>query len=279
MILSKLEQTVNFDSLLIFVSGYHYICAIIFIVTHKYIVNLFKKTNLKFKIMKIAVFGTGSVGQTLATRLAGLAHNVSMGTRNVENSLVRDTKDFYGTPTVTEFLKANPSITLKTYADAAIGAEIIVLATKGDGAQAALEAAGNIDGKIILDISNPLDFSKGFPPTLFVSNDNSLGEVLQAAFPNTHVVKTLNTMWAGLMVNPRMIEEDHTVFVSGNDADAKATAKGILSTFGWRESEILDLGDITTARGSESVLPIWLRIFNAKQNGAFNFKIVMPTQA
>ncbi len=224
--------------------------------------------------MKIAVFGTGSVGQTLAARLAGLSHSVSMGTRNVETTLARETKDNYGTPTVAEFVKTNPTITLATYAVAALGADIIVLATKGDGAQAALEAAGGIDGKIILDISNPLDFSKGFPPTLFVSNDNSLGEVLQNAFPNTHVVKTLNTMWAGLMVNPRMIEEDHTVFLSGNSAEAKATVKGILNTFGWRDNEVLDLGDITTARGSESLLPIWLRIYGATQNGAFNFKIV-----
>ena len=229
--------------------------------------------------MKIAVFGTGSVGQALATRLAGLSHSVTMGTRNVETTLVRETKDFHGTPAVAEFVTANLSIPLKSYAEAAVGAEVIVLATKGDGSQAALEASGNIDGKIILDISNPLDFSKGFPPTLFISNDNSLGEVLQNAFPNSHVVKTLNTMWAGLMVNPRMIEEDHTVFVSGNDAAAKATVKGILNSFGWKDSEVLDLGDITTARGSESMLPIWLRIFGATQNGAFNFKIVAAKPA
>ncbi len=228
--------------------------------------------------MKIALFGTGSVGQTLAARLAGLSHSVSMGTRNVETTLARETKDNYGTPTVAEFVKTNPTITLATYAEAALGADIIVLATKGDGAQAALEAAGGIDGKIILDISNPLDFSKGFPPTLFVSNDNSLGEVLQNAFPNAHVVKTLNTMWAGLMVNPRMIEEDHTVFLSGNSAEAKATVKGILNAFGWRENEVLDLGDITTARGTESLLPIWLRIYGATQNGAFNFKVVAVKQ-
>ncbi len=229
--------------------------------------------------MTIAVFGTGSVGQALATRLVGLSHSVSMGTRNVETSLAREAKDFYGTPTLAEFVKTNPSIALKTYAEAALGAEIIVLATKGEGSQAALEAAGNIDGKIILDISNPLDFSKGFPPTLFVSNDNSLGEVLQNAFPNTHVIKTLNTMWSGLMVNPRMIEEDHSVFLSGNNADAKATVKGILNSFGWRDSEVLDLGDITTARGTESVLPIWLRIYGATQSGAFNFSIAKVKQA
>ncbi len=224
--------------------------------------------------MKIAVFGTGSVGQALANRLAGLSHNVTMGTRNVDATLSKENKGVQGTPTASEFLQANPDIRLKAYADAAKDAELIVLATKGDGAQAALSAAGNLAGKIILDITNPLDFSKGFPPTLFVSNDNSLGEVLQQAFPTAHIVKTLNTMWNGLMVNPRMIEEDHTVFLSGNDAAAKARVKDLLHSFGWRNSEILDLGDISTARGTESILPIWLRIYGATQSGAFNFKIV-----
>jgi 8-hydroxy-5-deazaflavin:NADPH oxidoreductase len=223
--------------------------------------------------MKIAVFGTGSVGQTLAIRLSGLSHSVTIGTRNVENALAREGKDAYGTPTVAEFVKNNPSITLKTYADAANGTDLIVLATKGDGAEAALAAAGNIDGKIVLDITNPLDFSKGFPPTLFLTNDTSLGEVLQAAFPNTHIVKSLNTMFNGLMVNPRSLGEDSTVFVGGNDAAAKARVIGILKEFGWKDSEILDLGDITTARGTEGMLPIWLRIFGATKNGFFNFKV------
>jgi 8-hydroxy-5-deazaflavin:NADPH oxidoreductase len=224
--------------------------------------------------MKIAVFGTGSVGQALANRLAGLSHNVTMGTRHVETTLAKESKGAQATPTMREFLQTHPDILLKRYADAADGSALIVLATKGEGAQAALSAAGNLDGKIILDLTNPLDFSKGFPPTLFVSNDNSLGEVLQQAFPTAHIVKTLNTMWNGLMVHPRMIAEDHTVFLSGNDANAKARVKEILSSFGWRDSEIMDLGDISTARGTESILPIWLRIYGATQSGAFNFKIV-----
>jgi 8-hydroxy-5-deazaflavin:NADPH oxidoreductase len=223
--------------------------------------------------MKIAVFGTGSVGQALANRLAGLSHSVTMGTRNVANSLAKDTKDGYGTPTVAEFLQANPTVSLKTYADAANSAEVIVLGTRGDGAQEALASAGNIEGKIVLDITNPLDFSKGFPPTLFLSNDTSLGEVLQAAFPKTHIVKSLNTMYNGLMVNPRALGEDSTVFVSGNDAGAKATVVSILKEFGWKDTEILDLGDITTARGTEGILPVWLRIFGATNNGFFNFKV------
>ena len=224
--------------------------------------------------MKVAVFGTGSVGQTLATRLAGLNHSVTMGTRNVENALAKvGSTDNYGTPSVSDFLEKVPSISLKNYADAAKDASLIVLCTLGAGAKDALAAAGNIDGKIVLDISNPLDFSKGFPPTLFLSNDTSLGEMLQAEFSNTHIVKSLNTMFNGIMVNPRMLSEDSTVFVSGNNTEAKATVKSILAEFGWKNSEILDLGDITTARGTEMHLPLWLRIFGATQNGAFNIKI------
>lgn len=224
--------------------------------------------------MKVAVFGTGSVGQTLATRLAGLNHNVTMGTRNVENALAKvGSTDNYGTPSVSDFLEKVPSVSLKNYADAAKDASLIVLCTLGAGSKDALAAAGNIDGKIVLDISNPLDFSKGFPPTLFLSNDTSLGEMLQTEFPNTHIVKSLNTMFNGIMVNPRMLSEDSTVFVSGNNDEAKATVKSILAEFGWKNSEILDLGDITTARGTEMYLPLWLRIFGATQNGAFNIKI------
>ena len=110
-------------------------------------------------------------------------------------------------------------------------------------------------------------------PTLFASNDTSLGEQLQAAFPTAHFVKSLNTMFNGLMVNPRSLGEDSTVFMSGNDAGAKETVSGILKEFGWKDSEILDLGDITTVRGTESLLPVWLRVWSATQNGFFNFKI------
>ena len=223
--------------------------------------------------MNIAVFGTGSVGQALANRLAGLSHQVVIGTRNVENALAKTEPDGMGTPPIGVFLKDHASISLQTFADAAKDASVIVLATMGQGAKEALSAAGNLDGKIILDITNPLDFSTGGLPTLFASNDTSLGEQLQAAFPSAHFVKSLNTMYNGLMVNPRALGEDSTVFVSGNDADAKAVVTGILKEFGWKDSEILDLGDITTARGTESLLPIWLRVYSATKNGFFNFKV------
>jgi predicted dinucleotide-binding enzyme len=141
----------------------------------------------------------------------------------------------------------------------------------------ALKMAGekNLDGKIIVDIANPLDFSKGMPPTLAVVNNNSLGEEIQKAFPQTKVVKALNTMWCGLMVNPGMINGgDHSTFISGNDAGAKEEVKEILKSFGWNENNILDLGDISTARGTEMYLPLWLRIYGATNSGAFNIKIV-----
>lgn len=150
--------------------------------------------------MNIAVLGTGSVGQALANRLAELSHQVVIGTRNLENALAKTKPDGMGTPTIAEFLKSHPAIALDTYANAAKEASLIVLATKGD------EKTGTFrrwesGGKIVLDITNPLDFSKGGLPTLFVSNDIFLGEQLQAAFPTAHFVKSLNTMYNGLMVN------------------------------------------------------------------------------
>jgi 8-hydroxy-5-deazaflavin:NADPH oxidoreductase len=227
--------------------------------------------------MKIAVLGTGTVGQSITNRLIGLGHEVKMGTRNVTESKARTKGDAWGNPGFTDWLTNNPSIDLVTFEEAAKGREIIFNTTAGVGAIEALTLAGesNLNGKIIIDISNPLDFSKGQPATLFSVNTTSLGEEIQAKFPQAKVVKTLNTMWNGLMVNPKMIGNgDHNVFMSGNDAEAKEKVKEILISFDWTPSNILDLGDITTARGTEMYLPLWLRIWGATQNGAFNIKIV-----
>jgi predicted dinucleotide-binding enzyme len=150
-----------------------------------------------------------------------------------------------------------------------------VLATSGTVSIPALAAAGadNLAGKVVVDISNPLDHSNGFPPTLLVKDTDSLGEQIQAAFPQAKVVKTLNTMTAALMVDPGLLAGgDHSVFVSGNDADAKKTVTELLASFG--HTDIIDLGDITTARGSEMVLPLWLRLMGALGNHMFNFKVV-----
>jgi len=110
-------------------------------------------------------------------------------------------------------------------------------------------------------------------PTLSVANTDSLGEQIQRRFPGVKVVKTLNTMNAYLMVNPAQLAgADHTVFMSGDDAEAKLTVAELLRSFGW--TDIIDVGDVSVARGTETLLPIWLRLFGALQNPVFNFKIV-----
>lgn len=229
--------------------------------------------------MKIAVIGTGSVGQTFASRLVSLGHEVMMGTRNVADKLAATNKDMYGNPPFSEWHAANKNVQLGTFAEAAAFGEIILNVTQGGNSINALKLAEakNLDGKVIVDVANPLDFSKGMPPSLIpeLSNTNSLGEEIQKTFPGAKVVKTLNTMWAGLMVNPAMINGgDHSAFICGNDAEAKTKVKSLMNEFGWKNENILDLGDISAARGTEAVLPIWLRIWSATQNGAFNFKVV-----
>lgn len=215
--------------------------------------------------MKIGVLGTGTVGATIGSRLIELGHEVKMGSRTADNTKAAGWAQ-----------KAGSKASTGTFADAAAFGEVIFNCTKGEGTLSALEMCGkdNLKGKILVDISNPLDASQGLPPSLSISNTDSLGEQVQRTYPDTHVVKTLNTMWCGIMVNPRMLKDTHTVYLSGNNAGAKAKVKDILHSFGWMDEEILDLGDITTARGPEMTLPIWLRVWGATQNAAFNFKIV-----
>lgn len=228
--------------------------------------------------MNIAIFGTGTVGQTFATRLKSLGHSVMIGTRSVSETLARQEKDGYGNPPFPVWIQSNKEVKVGTFAEAAAFGELIINATMGAVSVQALQAAGSaIEGKVIVDVSNPLDFSKGMPPSLVpaLSNTWSLGEELQKTFPNSHIVKTLNTMWCGLMVNPAMIGGgNHTNFICGNSADAKETVKKLLAEFGWSPTSILDLGDISSARGTEAILPVWLRIWMSTQNGAFNLKVV-----
>lgn len=224
---------------------------------------------------KIGVFGTGVVGRTIAARLAGLGHGVMIGTRDPAATMARTTPDAYGNPPLPAWREQHPGVALGTFAQAAAHGELVVNATSGAGSLAALTEAGgaNLAGKVLVDISNPLDFSNGMPPTLSVSNTDSLGEQLQRAFPDAKVVKTLNTMNAHLMVGPdQLAGGDHTVFVSGNDAGAKATVTALLRSFGWRD--VVDLGDITTARGTEMILPLWLRAWGALGTPMFSFKLV-----
>ena len=225
--------------------------------------------------MQIGIFGTGIVGQTIAAALVSRGHGVMIGTRDPKATLERDTGNAFNKTTFREWQKANPKVKLGTFSEAARFGEVLVNATSGGGALPALQAAGAdaLGEKILLDVANPLDFSKGMPPSLTVCNTDSLGEQLQRAFPKLRVVKTLNTTNTQVMVNPAAVAGgDHTMFVCGNDADAKAkTTRWLAEWFGWRD--VIDLGDISSSRGTEMLLPIWVRLMMSLGTPMFNFKI------
>ncbi len=167
--------------------------------------------------MNIAVLGTGSVGRAIADRLHGLGHTVVVGTRDPQATLARTEPDGMGSPPFGVWLGDHDGVALQTYAEAAAGAELVVNATSGAVTLEVLRLAGaeHLAGKPLVDISNPLDGSKGFPPTLFVKDTDSLGEQVQREFPSALVVKTLNTLTADLMVHPQDLGASSTVFVSG----------------------------------------------------------------
>jgi predicted dinucleotide-binding enzyme len=200
--------------------------------------------------MRIAVLGAGTVGQRLAGKLREVGHDVRIGTRT-------------------------PREDATSYAEAAAGAELILNATNGGASLEALEAAAaeNLAGKVLIDASNPLDFSRGRPPGLSVSNFDSLGEQIQRAHPEARVVKTLNTVNNEVMVEPSLVPGNHVLFVCGNDAEAKAVAVQLLGSFGWPAERVLDLGDITSARGMEMYLPLWLRLVGALGTPHLNISV------
>lgn len=216
--------------------------------------------------MRIGILGTGVVGQTLGKKLVALGHDVRMGARTANNEKAAG------------WVQANGERASQgTFADAASFGEIVFNCTSGMASLEALKQAGarNLDGKILIDVANPLDFSKGMPPTLSVCNTDSLGEQIQRAFPNARVVKTLNTINTNVMVDPTLVPGDSDVFVSGDDAGAKAKVTEILTRwFGWRS--VIDLGDITSARATEMVLPLWLRLFSTYKTPNVNIHIVRP---
>ncbi|HNW52844.1 MAG TPA: NAD(P)-binding domain-containing protein [Bacteroidales bacterium] len=211
----------------------------------------------------IAILGTGMVGDVLGTKLVLLGHKVMMGSRTENNEKALAWKNKNGT------LASNG-----TFADAAAFGEIIFNCTSGKVSLEALQLAGreNLQGKILVDVANPLDFSKGMPPTLTICNTDSLGEVIQRQFPDVRVVKALNTMNCQLMVNPGFLKEPGNVFMCGNDSGAKSEVDKLLRSFGWEK--IIDLGDISAARGTEQLLPAWVRLMGKLETPMFNFSIV-----
>lgn len=228
--------------------------------------------------MNIGIIGSGVVGQTLGGKLIERGHDVVLGTRDPRKL---EEKRGYG-ESLAEWL-ANAegrkgTAWVGTFEEAAKHGEIVINATAGTASLKALEAAGgdNLQGKILIDIANPLDFSRGMPPTLTVCNTDSLGEQVQRAFPDTKVVKALNTVNAGVMVAPGEIGDgDHALFVCGDDATAKAeVTRHLAEWFGWRPENVVDLGGIEAARGTEMFLALWVRLMAALETPRFNLRIV-----
>lgn len=216
--------------------------------------------------MKIAVLGTGTVGQTLGTAFAAAGHDVAMGSRDEFNESAAAWASATG-----------GSARADSFAGAAAGAELIVNATAGMVSLLALEAAGreHLAGKVLLDVSNPLDFSDGFPPSLSVVNTDSVAESIQRTFPEARVVKSLNTVAAPVMVAPQSLAGgEHDVFLAGNDDGAKAQVRALLSQLGWAEGHIRDLGPLDAARGMEMYLPLWLRLMGSTGSAMFNIRVV-----
>jgi hypothetical protein len=222
--------------------------------------------------MKIGIIGTGVVAQTVGAKLVELGHDVVLGTRDPKKL---DDKKMFAT-SLREWLQAvGNRARVVTFREAAAHGELLVNATSGQVSVEALTlaGAGSVGSKTLVDIANLLDHSQGMPPRALASQDNCLAEKIQAAFPNLRVVKTLNTVGAPVMVNPKAVGGgDHTVFVSGNDKQAKAEVTALLKSFGW--SDVLDLGDVSSARGPEMYMAMWIRLWGATQTGMLNVKVV-----
>jgi len=211
--------------------------------------------------MRMGVLGSGLAAQTISARLAELGYDVMIGTRDPEK--------------LKGWQSSNQRVKIGSFAETAPHGEMVFNATNGAASLNALMMAGeaNLNGKILVDVSNPLGFSNGFPPPLKVFGTDSLAEQIQRAFPFTKVVKTLNTVNARVMVYPQEVAEgDHHIFISADDPDAKAQVTELLRSFGW--INIFDLGDLSTARGTEAYLLLWVRLYGAMNTSMINVKIM-----
>jgi predicted dinucleotide-binding enzyme len=209
--------------------------------------------------MRIGVFGTGMAGRAISEGLVGFGHEIVIGTRDPASTRSRSEPDMYGF-SVAPWLEQHPELGLDTFAGAAKHGEIAINATNGMASlDAVTSAAEDLDGKVLIDVANALDFSKGMPPGLHASADESLAERIQRAVPGARVVKSLNTVASNIMLRPCDVAGgDLTVFVSGNDAAAKATVVDLLRSVGWRD--IVDLGGLETARATELLIPLWVTL-------------------
>src|SRR5262245_42542309 len=216
--------------------------------------------------MKIGILGTGMVGNALGTKLVSIGHQVFMGSRTADSDAGRQWLNIVGD-------KAK----IGTFADAAGFGEIVLDCTNGANSLPALRQAGaaNLRGKILIQVGNPLDMSKGMPPTLTVCNTDSLGEQVQREFPEVRVVKALNTVNCEIMIAPSRLAGEHDLFICGNDTGGKREVAGLLSEwFGWKPANIIDLGDISNSRGTEMFLPLWVRLWGVLGTPHFNVHVV-----
>lgn len=225
--------------------------------------------------MKIAVIGTGMVGQALAGRLSVLGHDVVIGTRDVAVTLARKAPDARGAMVLSKWLESHSAVRVLSFAEAGDHAELIINATGGMTSLDALHQVGanKLEGKVLLDVSVPLIRSTEKPPVLTVSNTDSVGEQIQRAFPGALVVKSLNTVWCEIMINPARLPGHHDMFIAGNAQSAKRTVTGLLEQFGWPADSIIDLGDITGARAMEMYSRLTFAL--AKQWGHFDFNLAI----
>jgi predicted dinucleotide-binding enzyme len=195
--------------------------------------------------------------------LSKAGHDVVVGTRD---------------PSRTELARwsADSGVPLVALAEAGRHGEVLVNATPGGASAGALAVAGgaDLDGTIVLDLANPLDFSAGFPPSLSVSNTDSLAESLQRGFPRLRVVKALNTINSGVMVDPGHLAEPSALFIAGNDAAAKATVVEVLASLGWDREQVFDLGGLDAARGTEAYVLLWVRLMQSLGTADFNVRVV-----
>ncbi|KDN87467.1 NADPH-dependent F420 reductase [Kitasatospora cheerisanensis] len=214
--------------------------------------------------MRIGILGTGTVGQTLGSKLVALGHEVVLGSRSKGNAAAGDWADRNG-----------PRAQAGTFAEAAAHGELVVNATGGTVALSAVELAGpeNLAGKVLLDVCNPLVFSPTGELTLDPVNDDSIGEQLQRALPQTRVVKALNTVNVAVMVDPDRVPGEHQLFMAGEDTEAKAQVTALLGEFGWPAGRVLDLGGIDAARGLEMMMPFWMRLMRHYGHADFNYSI------
>jgi predicted dinucleotide-binding enzyme len=224
--------------------------------------------------MKIGILGTGTVGRSLAEGFAAKRHDVMIGTRDVDALMARSDPDAMGTPPFSVWHADHRDVRVGAFGEAGTQAELMVNATLGAVSIEALRAAGagDVDARILIDASNPLQFSGG-SASLFVGIDDSLAERIQRSFPAARVVKAWNTMTAALMTDPsRIAGGDHSIPICGDDADAKRDVAGLLAEFGWRD--VVDLGDLAGARAMEAYVLLWLRLYTSVGTPMVNVKVV-----